>query len=418
MNMSPSAGNEDTLSTCIDVIRDRLARGDGPSQDVIGQEAARAHIPAATIEAMLRLDRRFAKTPGGWTVQAEKDPWPDLVSALPQSMPEPEQADDLFRQVILEMSAATRSDFLKYYPDFAVSDALRKKIVSMVEACPTSAIPQLRGPIFDLVMSEVFDDPAHNRVFTPRVVPWFAAKWAQPCPGERALDMCHGSGGFLVAMAEEVSLTLTQPGPGTSGYPETSAAPDSLVYGLDRDGGAAWAGRTNLGLHGYGGSNLCHMDALDLANLPDGFADFDIVAGNPSFGDKITDLTILGQFELGRDEAGEPLSQQSSEVLFIEAFLRLAKPGARVIILVPDGILSNAIGQRVRDYLVQHALIEAIIGLPRRFFRNDAKANILLLRKKTSPGFIQEEPVFLATTDDPDEDLPEILRLITGGRKP
>ncbi|MBM4028786.1 MAG: hypothetical protein FJ280_25840 [Planctomycetes bacterium] len=410
--MSSPADQEDDLSRCIDAVHDRLVQGDGPSPDVIGQEAARARIPTPTIEAMLRLDRRFIKAAGKWAVQIEKDPWPDLVLSLPRSPVEQPQTKDLFRQAILQMSATTRSDFLQHYPDFTVSDTLQNKIVALVEATSPQAIPQLRGPIFDLVMSEIFDDPGRNRFFTPRAVPSFAAKWARPQRGERMLDMCHGSGGFLLAMMRVIQEH--QALSGTSISPEDSEVVDQTLYGSDHDAVAAWSGRMNLELHGFSQSRLHLMDALDLARLPEGFADFDIVAGNPSFGEKITDPAILGQFELGRDETGKPLSQQSSEVLFVEAFLRLAKPGARVIILVPDGILSNAIGQRVRDYLVEHALIEAIIGLPRRFFRNDAKSNILLLRKKTSPGDSQEEPVFLAAVDDPDQDLPEILRLITG----
>jgi hypothetical protein len=201
--MSSPADQEDDLSRCIDALHDRLAQGDGPSPDVIGQEAVRARLPIATIEAMLRLDRWFIQAAGRWAVQTEKDPWPDLVVSLPRSQAEQPQGKDLFRQTILEMIAATRSDFPQHYPDFTVSDTLQNKIVALVEATSPQAIPQLRGPIFDLVMSEIFDEPGLNRFFTLRAVPSSAAKWARPQKSERILDMCYGSGGFPLAMMQE-----------------------------------------------------------------------------------------------------------------------------------------------------------------------------------------------------------------------
>jgi len=238
-----------------------------------------------------------------------------------------------------------------------------------------------------------------------------------------------------LAMAQWVQRSLVQSGAVVEDYStlfETSyryvmdlgqgsdaaneAVLDRMLYGIDHDPAAAWSGRTNVALHGYGGSHLHHTDALDLANAPFDLGSFDIVVGNPSFGDKITDPTILKQFDLGRDSSDQPLNQQSSEVLFIEAFLRLARPGARVVILVPDGILTGG-QQRVRDYLAQHALIEAIIGLPRRTFRNDAKSNILLLRKKQAPSEPQERPVFLAVVEDIWIEWKEILHLYRAGPK-
>jgi type I restriction enzyme M protein len=190
-----------------------------------------------------------------------------------------------------------------------------------------------------------------------------------------------------------------------------------MVFGMDNDPSASWSGKTNLALHGLGGSHLYERDALDLARIPLELGSFDVVAGNPPFGDTINDPGILEQFELGRDNDGRPLNRQSSEALFVEAFLRLAVPGGRVVILVPDGLLANQGEQRVRDFLTGHAIVEAVIGLPRRVFRNDAKSNILLLRKQTTTGEPQERPVFLATVEDIWSELGDMLDLYRSGPK-
>jgi type I restriction-modification system DNA methylase subunit len=187
-----------------------------------------------------------------------------------------------------------------------------------------------------------------------------------------------------------------------------------MLHGMDYDEAAAWSGKTNVDLHGFGGSYLQQADALDLASGSSAES-FDVVAGNPPFGDKITDPSILEQFELGHDPKERPLAQQTSEVLFLEAFLRLAKPCARVAILLPDGILANVGEQRVRDYLLRTAFVEAVVALPRRVFRNDAKSNVLLLRKKLTPERSQERPVFLASVQDIRTELDEVQHRLSAG---
>jgi len=157
--VAKSPTRHDTLATTIERIHGRLAKGDEPSGEIIRQEAARAKLPVSTLEAMLRLDKRFAKSPDGWEIRPVGDHWPDLARALPQSLVERSEANDLFRQAVIEMNAATRSDFAQYFPhDFVLPDGLRKQIAQLVESCLQESIPQLKGPIFDLVMSELFDD--------------------------------------------------------------------------------------------------------------------------------------------------------------------------------------------------------------------------------------------------------------------
>lgn len=211
--MAEFPSQHDSLPTIIERIHERLTKGDGLSGDIIRQEAARARLPVSTLEALLRLDKRFVKSPTGWNARLVGDRWPDLTGALPQSLAEGAEVDPLIRQVVIEMNAATRSSFTCYYPhDFVLPNGVRKRIAQLVESCPQESIPQLKGPIFDLVMSELFDDADRNRFFTPRVVTALAAAWACPQPGERIVDPCYGSGGFLLAMAQWVERSLAQSG--------------------------------------------------------------------------------------------------------------------------------------------------------------------------------------------------------------
>lgn len=425
---------EGILAATVDRILGRLVRSEGSPTDVLRQEAARAGLPLSMLEAVLRLDPRFIMTSAGWQVRVPPDRWSDFALALSRRKADTPGAYDLLRQIIVGMNAATRSRFSQYYSETpSLPDRLLEQVVACVEAHPSEDFALLKGPIFDLTMSHLFDNAEKNRFFTPRSITQFVAAWARPQPGEQIIDPCYGSGGFLLAMAQELQHGLQQShvlvkdrstlfetslqfhmdlGEGAGSHMQ--AVVDRMLHGMDRDEAAAWSGKTNVDLHGFGGSHLQQADALDLEHGAP-LESFDVVAGNPPFGDKVVAPIILEQFELGRDPKSRPLGQQVSEVLFLEGFLRLAKPGARVAILLPDGILANVGEQRIRDYLFRQALVDAVIALPRRVFRNDAKSNVLLLRKKLTPEQSQERLVFLASVQDIRTELDDVLRRLSTG---
>ena len=118
-----------------------------------------------------------------------------------------------------------------------------------------------------------------------------------------------------------------------------------------------------------------------LTGLVDLWGTFDLAIGNPPFSAQASlekRPEILQGFDLG---AGR--TSQCLEVLFLELFLKLAKPNGRIAIILPDGPLSNKPFQYVRDWLLCRAHVEAIISLPRGIFnRTTAKTNILIAQKR------------------------------------
>lgn len=108
---------------------------------------------------------------------------------------------------------------------------------------------------------------------------------------------------------------------------------------------------------------------------------FDLAIGNPPFSAQASlekRLEVLQGFDLGAGRASQCL-----EVLFLELFLKLAKPNGRIAIILPDGPLSNKPFKYVRDWLLCRAQVEAIISLPRGIFNGTtAKTNILIAQKR------------------------------------
>lgn len=111
---------------------------------------------------------------------------------------------------------------------------------------------------------------------------------------------------------------------------------------------------------------------------------FDIVVGNPPFSSKYGRIKgrILNTFELGKER-----QSQAIEVLFLEKFIKLCKPGGVIGIILPQGIFSSIGLSYVRDYIRKHLTVLAVISLPRSIFRNGkttSKTCILIGKKLRS----------------------------------
>jgi type I restriction enzyme M protein len=187
-------------------------------------------------------------------------------------------------------------------------------------------------------------------------------------------------------------------------------------------------------MSGDGSSNLFNINSLE---FPKGHLDdterarrelqlgmFDIVLTNPPFGSDIpiTDRYILEQYELARRweraEDGKNFRQTSNlqakvspEVLFIERCIQWLKPGGRMGIVLPNGILGNPAAEYIRWWILQNTWVLASIELPVEVFIVDANVNILtslLFLKKKYPdeilrGGLQEDapyPIFMAVAEN------------------
>ncbi len=110
---------------------------------------------------------------------------------------------------------------------------------------------------------------------------------------------------------------------------------------------------------------------------------FDFVAGNPPFSAQenlVTDAKILNKFELGKGR-----KTQSTEILFLELFIRLLKPAGNFSIILPESICSTKPSQYVRDWLSINISIDSIVSLPRNLFKGTTSKCVILSGKKKRP---------------------------------
>ncbi len=175
----------------------------------------------------------------------------------------------------------------------------------------------------------------------------------------------------------------------------------SCIYGTDANPRMARTSKMNMIMHGDGHGGVHHHDGL--INVNGIFENrFDVILTNPPFGARIekdyklseTDRfydeekleeykerygddcirqinelntaidkgqKILDRFELGKVSG-------LTEVLFMERCLKLLKPGGRMGMVLPEGVLNNSNLQKVRDYFESEAKILLITSIPQDVF--------------------------------------------------
>ena len=230
--------------------------------------------------------------------------------------------------------------------------------------------------------------------FTPTSVTDFLVDIVNPQFGEHVADPACGSADFLVAAFRK--LRVFNPG-----YAD-------CVWGIDNSPNAVQVAVLNMLLNGDGKTNIKRDDSL--ANVNNYLEHFDVITCNPPFGTKIVEkrTAVLKNYELGFEwilsENGEYhktdklLPMQETGILFIETCIKECKQGGRIAIILPNGYLGNKSPKYkiVREWILKHARIAAIISLPRFTFKSsgaDVSASVLYLEKReTVLDSLKDEP--------------------------
>lgn len=188
------------------------------------------------------------------------------------------------------------------------------------------------------------------------------------------------------------------------------------IYGTDANPRMARTAKMNMIMHGDGHGGVHHHDGL--LNVNGIFENrFDVILTNPPFGsrvekdlkitdaDKFTDQDKIEEYikrygdaykdalKQVNDNVGKSLlslykiDNGLTEVLFIERCLDLLKPGGRMGIVLPEGVLNNSNLQKVREFVESKAKILLIVSIPQDVFIASGatvKPSLLFFRKFTS----------------------------------
>ena len=283
------------------------------------------------------------------------------------------------------------------------------------------ATVDVKGTAYETIVSNTLKQEA-GQFFTPRNIIKCMVEMMNPTINTRVLDPACGSGGFLVMVLDHVRRQIAK-----NIYPDVSEAvlevksnsdvvvekirkyAEKMIFGFDFDSDLRKAARMNMVMAGDGHANIFNINSLEYpdGSLPDvprigeavkhsleqngdtdydpqfakdnAFGKFDMVFTNPPFGSKVAVAPAIAEkYSIGGGSS-------APEILFIEQCYNFLKPGGKMAIVLPDGILGNPNTEGVRRWILQRFVLLASVDLPVEAFlpQVGVQASLLFLQKKT-----------------------------------
>jgi type I restriction enzyme M protein len=286
-----------------------------------------------------------------------------------------------------------------------------------------------KGVAFEEFMGGFFKGD-FGQYFTPRELIGFAVELLNPERKQIVLDPACGSGGFLLYALDHVRREADRRFPNHRTNAKQSIDhriywhdfAEKNLFGIEINEELVRVAKMNMIIHDDGHTNIVGHDALDFLDKITAIKDtlkpgkFDLILTNPPFGSVVKRSQkgegYLEQFDLrnyiSKSTGGtEPKDRASikTEILFLERVHSFLKPGTgRAAIVLPDGILTNSSLQGVRDWLLAHFQLLAVVSLPQFAFAHyDAgvKASIVFLRRlKDNETVPDDAPIFMALAEN------------------
>ncbi len=283
----------------------------------------------------------------------------------------------------------------------------------------------VKGTAYETIVSNTLKQEA-GQFFTPRNIVKAMVEMLNPSEHDRVLDPACGSGGFLVMVLDHVRKQIAK-----ELYPDLDGPlltekfnslevnervreyAENSIFGFDFDPDLKKAARMNMVMAGDGHANIFHVNSLEYPNWEhpeeitkingainqsllkmrdlenaygtDAREKFDMIFTNPPFGAKVkVDRGIIYR-EDGTLNYQLGAYSDAPEVLFIEACYNFLKPGGKMAIVLPDGILGNPNTLPVREWILDKFQILASVDLAVEAFlpQVGVQASLLFLQKKT-----------------------------------
>ncbi|HUV42366.1 MAG TPA: N-6 DNA methylase [Patescibacteria group bacterium] len=275
---------------------------------------------------------------------------------------------------------------------------------------------------FEYLITEV-SKGKKGQYFTPRHVIKMCVKMLNPKDDEYVIDPACGSGGFLLHTMYQVWDSL----------PTESAKKDyagKYLFGIDFDDNMRRISQALMLIAGDGKHNIFKRDSLDARDWQGVYAEearvalkpllakfdnpsddkenqlayshlnFDILLTNPPFAGENPEPGLLRQYDLAKKD-GKLKKNVERHILFIERSLDAIRPGGRLAIVLPQGVLNNTNMEYIRQWIFEKARILAVVGLHGNTFKphTGTKTSVLFLQK-----WIEDEkqpkdyPIFMAVS--------------------
>ena len=292
---------------------------------------------------------------------------------------------------------------------------------------------------FEYLVAEV-SKGKKGQYFTPRNVIKMCVKMLNPKENEFVIDPACGSGGFLIHTMYWVWDNYLK----NATWEAKRDYAGTYLFGIDFDENMRKTSQALMLIAGDGKHHIFKRNSLDArdwvreeaeearvairkAGLLRSFENpiedeenkktfrylnFDVLMTNPPFAGEITDTGLLRQYEFAKKN-GKLKRKMERHLLFLERCLDMIKPGGRMAIVLPQGVLNNTNLEWVRQWLLNKARILAVVGLHVNTFKphTGTKTSVLFLQKWNDDPelgpltpYQEDYPIFMAVSKNPGKD--------------
>lgn len=261
-----------------------------------------------------------------------------------------------------------------------------------------------------------------GQFFTPRNVVKMMIEIIDPTDEDNIIDPSCGSGGFLVESLRYIWNKLDKDGAiyhwnYENLQEEKMEVALNKIYGIDKDYFLSKITKAYMAILGDGKSGIFCEDSLDnpetwenKTRIKIGLNKFSVLLTNPPFGSKIPVQgdQKLNQYELAKKwklnkktnewEPGKTKDKETPQILFIERDVQFLCDYGRMAIVLPDGVFGNDTFSYVREWLMSHGRILAVIDLPVETFQpnTSTKTSVLVFQKLPKEKIPKDYDIFMA----------------------
>ena len=234
--------------------------------------------------------------------------------------------------------------------------------------CPEDEL----GIGYEFLIKKFADDSGHTAAefYTNRTVVHLMTEILEPKPGESIYDPTCGSAGMLLSAVTHLKR-------------RSKEWRNLRLFGQERNLLTSAMERTNLFWHGLEDFRIVRGNTLAHPAFVEGdcLMQFDVVLANPPYSIKQWDRDAWSADPWGRNIYGTP-PQGRADYAFWQHIIKSMKPKTgRCAILFPHGVLFRNEESAMREKLVDHDVLECVLGLgPNLFYNSPMEACVVICR--------------------------------------
>ncbi len=247
------------------------------------------------------------------------------------------------------------------------------------------------GNGYEYLIKKFADDSGHTAAefYTNRTVVHLMTEMLQPQPGESVYDPTCGSGGMLLSCVAHLQR-------------QKKEWRTLRLFGQERNLMTSAIARMNLFLHGIEDFEVVRGDTLADPKLVEGdrLRQFDLVLANPPYSIKQWDPAKWSADPWGRNLYGTP-PQGRADYAFWQHIIASLKPkSGRCAILFPHGVLFRNEEHDMRVKLVEHDVVECVLGLGPNLFYNSPMEACIVICRTSKPRRSRSQILFINAVND------------------